>query len=197
MLKRYFAIGGILILSLLTGFAACINPRIGYAPEQPVKFSHHVHVGVNEINCTYCHAKVTQGPKASLPGADTCMNCHSQVKGSTDAYQREIKKVREAWRTGTPIRWVKVHDLPDHVQFSHQPHILRGVQCSECHGQIPKSDIEKDLSDYDNIAVEKRFNMGWCIECHRQQDYVPEGATPKAPNTRVQNASTNCATCHY
>ena len=179
---RYFAVGGILTLSGMIAFAACVNPREGYAPEQPVKFSHQIHVGDQEIQCTYCHTEVTDGPKASVPGLDTCMNCHSEVKGESTLAKQEIEKVRKHWREGTPIQWTKVHDMPDHVQFSHQPHILAGKQCSDCHGDIPKPSLEAGPGEVDRITVENQFNMGWCVNCHRK----PEN-----------NAPVDCATCHY
>ncbi len=182
MQYRYFAVAGLLLLSGLIAFAACVNPRKGYAPEQPVKFSHLVHVNDHDVQCTYCHTEVTEGPKASLPGADTCMNCHSQVKGQSTLAKQEIKKVREAWRNGDSIEWVKVHDMPDHVQFSHQPHILAGKECKDCHGDIPKSSMEDGPGKVDRIEVSNRFNMGWCVNCHRE----PEN-----------NAPVDCATCHY
>lgn len=182
MHSRYFAVGGICILAVLIGFAACVNPREGYAPEQPIKFSHQVHRGDQEIQCTYCHSNVTEGPQASLPGADTCMNCHSQIKGSTPFFKEQISKVRKKWKSGEEIEWVKVHDLPDHVQFSHQPHLLEGFDCSECHGEVPKPSMNAGPGDVDRIAVENRFNMGFCVDCHRQ----PEN-----------NAPVDCVTCHY
>lgn len=187
MFHRYVVVGGICTLALLVGFAACVNPREGYAPEQPIKFSHKVHVSNNEIECSYCHSQVTEGPKASVPGADTCMNCHAKVEGSTQFYKKEIEKLQKAWRNGQSIEWKRVHDLPDHVQFAHQPHILRGIGCNECHGQIPQTSIPDPSYDdgtarVDRIAVENRFNMGWCVDCHRQPEH---------------NASVNCSTCHY
>lgn len=182
MHTRYLAVGGMAVLAALAVVSACVNPRIGYAPEQPVKFSHNVHVGDQEIPCTYCHTGVTEGPKASIPGADTCMNCHAQVEGQSAFAKKEIGKVKEAWKEGRPIRWVKVHDLPDHVQFSHQPHILQGFECSTCHGEIPKPSMNQGPGEVDRIAVENRFNMGWCVNCHRQ----PENDAP-----------VDCVTCHY
>lgn len=179
---RLFAVGGLGVLAALVAFAACTNPREGYAPEQPVKFSHHVHAGQNEIQCSYCHTNVSEGPQASIPGAETCMNCHSQVAGSTPFAKKEIGKLREAWEKGQPIRWVKVHDLPDHVQFSHKPHIQRGLDCNECHGQIPKPSMDQGPGQVDRVAVENRFNMGWCVNCHRKPEH---------------NAPVDCATCHY
>lgn len=97
------------------------------------------------------------------------MNCHSQV-----ATQRpEVQKIHSAWKSGEPVEWVKVHDLPDHVRFIHQPHINFGFECAECHGEVEKMDV---------VETQNAFNMGWCISCHRQPEH---------------NASVDCVTCHY
>lgn len=173
MKTRFLSALGILVLALLIGFAACVNPREGYAPEQPIAFSHQLHAGVNQIPCQYCHVSVGESHKASIPSVNTCMNCHSQVSGRTPQGKREIQKIRNAWKTGDPIDWVKVHDLPDHVRFSHQPHIMAGKDCVECHGQVNTMDV---------VATQNELNMGWCVNCHRQ----PEN-----------NAPIECFTCHY
>lgn len=173
MKTRYLTIAAALALALLIGFSACVNPRKGYAPKQPIAFSHQLHAGTNQIPCQYCHVSVGEGPKSSVPAVNTCMNCHSQVKGRTPAGREEIKKITDAWQSGEPIEWVKVHDLPDHARFSHQPHIVKGLDCSECHGQVNTMDV---------VATQNAFNMGWCVNCHRQ----PEN-----------NAPVDCVTCHY
>lgn len=173
MKTRFLSVLGIFILALLIGFAACVNPRKGYAPKQPIAFSHQIHAGQNQIPCKYCHVSPGEGPHSSVPGVNTCMNCHSQVAGRTPFAKREIQKVRDAWQNGDPIDWVKVHDLPDHVKFSHQPHIMRGIDCAQCHGQVNTMDV---------VATQNAFNMGWCVNCHRQ----PEN-----------NAPVDCAVCHY
>jgi hypothetical protein len=189
MHRRYLAVGAILFLAGLTAFSACVNPRIGYAPEQPIAFSHKLHAGNQDIECKYCHTEVAKGPKASLPGLNTCMNCHTQIAGSDRQAKREINKIKEAYREGEPVKWVKVHDMPDHVQFSHQPHILRGVPCQECHGNVtdPKNWLGPGESEgqtsVPRVGVEKPFNMGWCIDCHRNNQYK------KAP--------VDCTACHY
>jgi hypothetical protein len=173
MKTRFLSALGIFVLALLIGFAACVDPREGYAPEQPIAYSHELHAGVNQIPCKYCHVSVGESHKASIPSVNTCMNCHSQVQGRTPEGKREIQKIRDAWKTGDPVDWVKVHDMPDHVRFSHQPHIAAGVDCAECHGQVNTMDV---------VSTQNEFNMGWCVNCHRQ----PEN-----------NAPIECVTCHY
>lgn len=167
---RHLSILGIIAVFITVIVAACINPREGYRPIQPIAFSHQLHAGVNQIPCQYCHVSVGEGPNASVPSVNTCMNCHSQV-----AVQRpEVQKLHNAWKTGDPIKWVKVYDLPDHVRFIHQPHVNAGIDCTECHGDVAQMDV---------VSTQNRFNMGWCIECHRQPENVA--------------ASTDCVTCHY
>lgn len=169
MSPRHFLLFGIVVLAAALGLSACMEPRKGYAPEQPIAFSHQIHAGVHEIPCGYCHVSAGEGPMASVPGINTCMNCHSQVSTG----KPEIQKLTKAWRDGTPVEWIKVHDLPDHVLFSHQPHISRGIDCVECHGQVNSMDV---------VEVVSPMTMGWCVNCHREPQ---------------NNAPIDCYTCHY
>ena len=141
----------------------------GYAPEQPIPFSHELHVGTHKIQCQYCHNQVEYSKSSNIPSLATCMNCHQQV--ATD--KENIKKIRDAYADGKPIEWVKVHMLPDHVQFNHSAHIAKGVNCSTCHGPIETMAKVYQYSD---------LSMGWCVNCHRQ----PENKAPL-----------NCTTCHH
>lgn len=152
----------------------------GYAPDQPIAFSHELHVGANKIQCQYCHNQVERSKTSNIPALSTCMNCHQQVAGrpgnetvAGHKDQDEIKKLRDAYADGKSIEWVRVHMLPDHVQFNHQAHVMRGVSCQTCHGEIEKMAKVAQFSD---------LSMGWCINCHRQ----PEN-----------NAPLNCTTCHH
>jgi len=142
----------------------------GYAPEQPLPFSHELHVGKNQIQCQYCHNSVERSKDSNIPALSTCMNCHQQVNGTNNP--DAIRKLREAYNDNKSIEWVKVHMLPDHVNFNHQAHIARGVNCQTCHGPIEKMARVYQYSD---------LSMGWCVNCHRQ----PENKAP-----------TNCTTCH-
>ena len=169
MNARYLTFLGLAAIALIVVLAACVDPREGYAPVQPIAFSHQLHAGANQVPCQYCHVGPGQGPMSSVPSVNTCMNCHSQVATT----QPEIQKIHAAWKSGTPIEWVKVYDLPDFVRFSHQPHINKGFECAECHGDVAKMDVITTVND---------FNMGWCVDCHR----APENQAP-----------TDCVTCHY
>ena len=130
-----------------------------YAPDQPIKFSHKVHVGENGIDCKYCHTTVEQGKSAGIPAANLCMNCHIIIREGTNSGKFEIAKVVEANETGTPIEWTRIHNLPDHVFFSHEVHVGSGkLDCAQCHGPVEEMDIMKQYSD---------LSMGWCVNCHR------------------------------
>jgi hypothetical protein len=127
--------------------------RVGYAPIQPVPYSHKKHVGELGLDCRYCHNFIdTAG--SSIPTAQTCMNCHSQIKTASPA----LEVVRDSFQTGKPIPWVHVHVLPSFVYFDHSIHVNRGVSCVECHGKVNEMDV---------VTQMKPFSMGFCLDCHR------------------------------
>jgi Cytochrome c7 and related cytochrome c/Class III cytochrome C family len=122
--------------------------------EQPVQFSHKHHVGDDGIDCRYCHTSVDKSSFAGIPPVQTCMTCHSQIW--TDSPQ--LEPIRESFRTGRPIRWARVHDLPDFVFFNHSIHLKKGVSCVKCHGRIDQMPL---------TWKQNTLSMSWCIECHR------------------------------
>jgi len=131
-----------------------------YAPDQPIKFSHKVHVDGNKIDCKYCHHTAEFSKSAGIPSAELCMNCHVLVREGANSGKFEISKVVEAYETKKPIEWVRLHNLPDHVFFSHAQHVgVAKVDCKQCHGAVEGMDIMKQTSD---------LSMGWCINCHRE-----------------------------
>lgn len=130
-----------------------------YAPDQPVKFSHKVHVGENGIDCKYCHTTVEQGKSAGIPATNLCMNCHIIIREGTHSGKFEIAKIVDAIEKGDPIEWVRIHNLPEHVFFSHAVHVGSGkLDCVQCHGAVEQMDIMKQQND---------LSMGWCVNCHR------------------------------
>lgn len=130
-----------------------------YAPDQPIKFSHKVHAGDNQIDCKYCHHTAEFGKSAGIPAMELCMNCHVLVREGANSGKFEIAKVVEANETKKPVEWIRLHNLPDHVFFSHAQHVgVAKVDCKQCHGQVQEMDIMKQTSD---------LSMGWCINCHR------------------------------
>jgi len=128
--------------------------RVGYAPVQPVPFSHAKHVGEVGLDCRYCHSYVEKSGFANLPTAQTCMNCHNQIK-TTSA---DLAIVRKSYETGEPVPWVQIHEVPDFVYFNHSIHINRGISCVECHGRIDQMDT---------VSHAKPLSMGFCLDCHR------------------------------
>ena len=180
------------------------SPRttdVGYAPSQPVEYSHAVHAGDLGIDCRYCHNTVEIAPRAAVPPTQTCMNCHAAIRSQSE----KVIPVRESYATGMPIRWVRVHDLPDYVYFNHSAHVRRGVGCVSCHGRIDKMDV---------VSQAETLSMGWCLDCHRnpdpwlrpvesitQMDWVAPNGDQLALGRRLRedysiSPSTDCATCH-
>lgn len=127
---------------------------VGYEPRQPVAYSHRLHAGELGIDCRYCHTGVEKSPVAMVPPTQTCMNCHSAVKGDS----AKLALVRDSWKTGKPIQWVKVHKEPDYVFFDHSVHVSGGVGCVSCHGRIDQEEV---------VRQTQPLSMGWCLECHR------------------------------
>lgn len=175
-----------------------------YAPDQPVKFSHKVHVGDNGIDCKYCHTTVEQGKSAGIPATNLCMNCHVIIREGTNSGKFEIAKVVNAAESGKPIEWIRIHNLPEHVFFSHAVHVGSGkIDCASCHGQVEKMDIMKQQND---------LSMGWCINCHREtkvqfaenpyyETYIKlheELKNGKTDSITAEKIGANdCMKCHY
>ena len=128
--------------------------RVGYAPVQPVPYSHALHVGQLGLDCRYCHSNVDKSGYANLPTSQTCMNCHNQVKKDSPL----LAVVRNSYETGDPVPWVKVHELPDFAYFNHSIHMNRGVSCVECHGKINEMEV---------VTHVQPLSMGFCLDCHR------------------------------
>ena len=195
------AVGGLVyaILMATWGFSP-ENSAVGYAPEQPVPYSHALHVGKMGIDCRYCHTSVETSAKANIPPTATCMNCHATVKTQSEL----LEPVRRSFETGVPLEWVRVHDLPDFVYFNHAGHIQSGVGCVSCHGRVDRMEV---------VQQDAPLNMGWCLECHRDpdpnlrpkdavtvMDWKPEG-DPRELGAQLRRQhgiepSTDCTTCH-
>ena len=131
--------------------------RVGYAPVQPVPYSHALHAGQLGLDCRYCHSNVEKSGVANLPTAQTCMNCHNQVKKDSPL----LAVVRHSFETGESVPWVKIHQTPDYVYFNHAVHVNRGVSCWECHGQINEMEV---------VVHDKPLSMGFCLDCHRDPE---------------------------
>jgi cytochrome c2 len=150
----------------------------GYHPDQPIKFSHKLHAGDNEIACQYCHNSVEKSRHAGIPTVNVCMNCHKGISSGPQYKEKEIAKIYQAAgfdaKTGTyddskqnPLKWIKVHNLPDHVYFNHSQHVVVGkIECATCHG---------DVKSMTTVEQKGQLTMKWCIECHRKTEVAMEG----------------------
>ena len=151
---------------LLTSAQRSTGSRM-YAPQQPIEFSHLVHVSGDKLSCELCHSAARRSPFAGIAPVDRCMGCHRVVNPESP----EILKVRRFWESGQPIPWTKVYVLPRFVHFDHAAHLLAAVACDTCHGDVPRMD---------RVARVRDLTMGWCVGCHR-----------------AQHAPDDCLTCHY
>lgn len=161
----------------------------GYAPAQPIAFSHTLHAGDNQVPCLYCHYGARSSRHAGIPSSSVCMNCHSML----DKQTVEIEQFKEAAQLDRPlVQWVKIHNLPDFVYFNHSRHVLSGVDCVNCHGDIAKMK---------RVEQVKPLTMGWCLECHREHAGVPtntlERAAKRFSETPKTATNLDCASCHY
>lgn len=130
---------------------------VNVALSQPVPFSHKHHVEAMGIDCRYCHTSVEDSSFAGIPSTKICMTCHSQIWATSPM----LEPVRESFRTDQPVRWVRVHDLPDFVYFNHSIHVKKGIACETCHGRVDQMPL---------VWQEKSLQMEWCLECHRQPE---------------------------
>ncbi len=144
-------LGGWLLLTLMR---SSWLTRQNEVVEQPIQFSHAHHVGGEGIDCRYCHTSVETSNFAGIPPTKTCMNCHSVLWTNAPI----LEPVRASLRDDTPLTWIRVHDLPDFVYFSHKIHIRQGVGCTTCHGAIDKMPL---------VYQAQPLQMEWCLDCHR------------------------------
>jgi len=155
-------------------------------PEQPIEFSHRVHATDLGIECLYCHTSADKSQTASVPAVSVCMGCHQWVKeGSSPGSAEEIAKLHGYVERSESIPWIRVHSVPDHVRFKHEPHVLGGITCQRCHGPVEAMNrvwLVPDTVHNPSAAFlpAAKLEMGWCVDCHQQE---------KGP--------LECITCHY
>ena len=186
--------GGIGIVLVFWIYFSPRNLQVGYAPDQPVRYSHRLHAGELGIDCRYCHANVERSQEAMIPPTQTCMGCHNIVRNQSAA----LAPVRESWETGRSVEWVRVHKLPEHTYFDHSVHLAAGVGCVSCHGRVDQMEV---------VRIEQPIAMGWCLDCHRNPgpnlrpaDQITNMAWEPDENWQPQGASVNppthCSGCH-
>jgi hypothetical protein len=128
--------------------------RQGQRPDQPVPFSHKHHVQGLGVQCQYCHVTAETSSYAGIPPTKTCINCHAQIWTNAQL----LEPVRQSWATGQSLPWIKVHDLPDYVYFSHEIHVHKGIGCASCHGRVDQMPL---------MYAQNTLQMEWCLDCHR------------------------------
>lgn len=178
-----------------------IGIQQGYAPKQPIAFSHKIHAGEYEIDCKYCHTGAMKGKNATIPAVNVCWNCHNQIREGTLTGQNEIAKIVKAYETNTPIEWVRIHNLPDLAYFNHAQHVnVGGQECQTCHGPVETMDVVRQHS---------LLTMGWCIDCHRKTDVNSKGNKYYDNLVELHNQAGDgamkvediggleCSKCHY
>ncbi len=134
--------------------------REGVIRNQPIPFSHDHHTAGLGIDCLYCHTSVEESAFAGIPPTATCINCHKLIWNDSPM----LEPVRESYRTGEPIEWVRVNDLPDYVYFNHSIHVAKGMGCATCHGRVDRMPLIKQVNS---------LQMEWCLDCHRSpEQYV-------------------------
>jgi hypothetical protein len=141
---------------------------VGYRPIQPIQYSHKLHPGDLGLDCRYCHSSIERSAVANVPPNQTCMNCHRLILTASE----KLLPVRESWANQLPIKWTRVHKLPDFAYFDHSVHLAAGVGCFSCHGNVANMDV---------VTQEKPLSMGWCLDCHRNP----------GPNLRPREEITN------
>ena len=228
-IKNQFLIFSSVVILLLSsayfayGYMMQIGVDQGYMPVQPIHYSHKIHSGANQIECQYCHSSARVSKHSGIPSLNVCMNCHENIaeyngeedleKGYTkEFYTNEIKKLYKAvgWNEETqsytgdtePVKWVRIHNLPDFVYFNHAQHVsVAGVDCNKCHGPVEEMEI---LYQYSSLT------MGWCIDCHRDSNVkvkdneyytkIHEELSKKygvEELTIAQMGGLECGKCHY
>ncbi len=166
---------------------ACRSHDLAWDPDapgplQPIPFSHKHHAGDFEIECLYCHSGTDRARYAGVPSVELCMGCHSAFPAEYDELEG-IKILKEHWKEKKPIEWKQIHRLPEHAKFRHNRHVQADIECQTCHG--PVEEIEKlylvpDTNAGPSLLPTKKLEMGWCINCHREN-----------------GVSQDCLTCHY
>jgi hypothetical protein len=150
---------------------------IGYQPTQPINFSHKLHAGDMKIDCQYCHIGVEKSRVASIPTVSVCMGCHTVARKD----KPEIQKLTQYYEQNKPIPWVRIHKVPEFVYFNHSVHVVNGIKCQTCHGDVHKMDV---------VGQVHSFTMGACLSCHRNAhenlSYLKN----------IKNGPDNCYTCH-
>ena len=225
--NQFLVLVGVIVLLLSSAYFAYgwmmqIGVDQNYEPIQPIHYSHRIHAGDNGIDCKYCHSSARESKHSGIPSLNVCMNCHVNIAEVAETtataeyskafYDKEIEKLYEAvgWDPATrtyskepkPVKWVRIHNLPDHVYFNHAQHVsAAGIECQECHGTVEEMEI---------MSQHSPLTMGWCINCHRETEVklkdneyykkIHEELSKKYgvdKLTAAQMGGLECGKCHY
>jgi hypothetical protein len=165
-------LAGLAALAVLCGAAPS-------GPAQPIRFSHKIHAGDVRIGCTSCHVWAERTPIAGVPSMQRCQGCHKFVREDPEHPEitAELKPLLQILKDGTAVEWVRVTRVPDHVYFTHERHVLAGVRCQECHGEVERMEVVRQVAP---------LTMGWCLACHHRKQLEKPG----------RERLTECVTCH-
>ncbi|GMV06243.1 MAG: hypothetical protein AMXMBFR53_25190 [Gemmatimonadota bacterium] len=186
-MKKHWLVGGVAGILTLASLAfiraqdaqrtAAAETPESYPSGQPIAFPHNTHAGSEPgqlaMDCQYCHFSAERSVDAGIPSVDLCVGCHQVIPGANKP--EEVAKLMQYWTEGKSVPWVRIYKTPDHAHYPHMRHIAAGLQCQQCHGEVQTVDV---INAPDPVWGGK--NMGWCVECHRQE-----------------GASDDCAVCHY
>jgi hypothetical protein len=180
LLRFVLPVGVVAVLSTVLAVGWFTQPdrfARGYAPEQPIPFSHQLHAGAMKIQCLYCHAGADRSRSAGVPAVEVCMGCHRVTRTDRPAIQ-ELARIHAA---GRPLPWKRIHELPDHVFFDHRPHVKAGIACQACHGEVQQMQV---------VVREMGMRMGNCLGCHRD----PRKVLPR--DSPITRGPEHCSACH-
>ena len=201
----FAGVAAVAVLALLIRrpFTPAVTGQLA-ALEQPVPFSHQLHVTGFEIDCRYCHTSAERTATAGMPSTATCVPCHNDVWLNSAAFE----PVRRSLATGGPIPWLRVHDIPDYATFHHGAHTTAGVGCETCHGRVDRMHL---------VVQDAPLTMAWCLDCHREPErflrprveITTMGYAPPIPQLALGDSLkrlsdvadgselTYCSVCHY
>lgn len=210
--RRVHLTVGTVFLSTVIGVSFCLyalwpaNAEKGYAPPQPISYSHKLHAGDLQIECLYCHTNAETHAHANIPSVRKCMNCHNEVQpvDSRGSIKPDVWFIMQKYKNNEPIEWVNVHNMADFVFFDHSRHVQSDLECQECHGPV---------ETMDRVQRWSAMKMGWCLECHRRPPEQTAAELVAAANTVERDESnesnkqplpyhtdfqgpTDCYTCH-
>jgi hypothetical protein len=155
-MKALWILGIVALVAVGAGVFLATAPGRPKSPEQPTAFSHKIHADDNQISCLYCHVNARRSIVAGIPSVQRCISCHQNIPGDKPG----IEKLQAYWERKEPIPWIKVHDQPDFVHFSHKRHVLKEIACERCHGSVETMDV---------VREEVILNMDRCVACHMER----------------------------